>query len=250
MTTALTKHEPRGLTPATVGEAEKMAVMLSKSLLVPEAFRGKPADCFMAISYGLELGMTPVVALTSIAVIKGKPTLYAQSMVALVLRSGVCEYFRRVSSDSHHATYETKRKGDPEATRQTFDEAMAKAAGLSGGNWARYPQQMMEARAKAFLAKSVYPDILAGLMSAEEVQDLPTESSHLDAYVAPPAAEDTAVDAEVVETFDPMAAILECETMEALDALLPALKEMPAGEGRDKARELYMEHRGNLQGAA
>jgi len=50
----------------------------------------------------------------------------------------------------------------------------ARAAGLlekkAGNNWQTYPKRMLNARAKAFLARDVWPDLVAGLYSSEEME--------------------------------------------------------------------------------
>lgn len=274
MSTALTVVPPQaiaGLTPTSIDEATTLATMLSKSVLVPEHFRGKPSDVFMAVSYGLELGMPPVTSLMSIAVIKGKPALYAHAMVALVLDSGKCEYFRRVESSSRHAIYETKRRGNPEPLRYEFNEAMAKAAGLLGGMFSKYSQQMYEARAKAYLAKDCYPDVLHGLSSYEETEsEAPVAArSVVDEFSQPaPMAKPVAVavpveviEAEVVEEPAPIDVesdlvdepnlidqMLGTKSMEELDGLLPQLRTLKGAE-RDTAKAIYKQQRDTLQAA-
>lgn len=163
------------LVPRGFEEAEKYAEKLSKSTLLPEHFRGKPADIFWALMKGAELGVTPTQALENIYTVKGKPGLYADFMVALVLRSGLAEYFRVVEATEETATCETKRRGDPEPKSKTVTIEKAKKAGWYEQN-AKYktePEVMLAARAKARLAREVYPDVLRGMASIEELRDEP-----------------------------------------------------------------------------
>jgi hypothetical protein len=234
----MSKSTSLALTPQDVGEAQSMAETLSQSSLVPEAFRKKPSDTYMAITYGMELGMPPVTSLMSIAVIKGKPTLYAHAMVALVLNSEKAEYFHCVESDAKHAIYETKRKGSPTARRYEFNETMAKAAGLLGGNYSKYGQQMYEARAKAYLAKDVYPDVLHGMMSAEEAQEVEEYSAGADTSGFEAPEQVVAEYEEAEATTNTGVHILDLigmsETKENLEALRPRVRAM-AGDERKEA---------------
>ena len=261
-TEIVTPPQPIGLTPNSIHEAESMAELLASSSLVPDHFKGKPSDCFMAIAFGVELGIPPVTALTSIAVVKGKPTLYAATMVALILSSGKCKYFRRIKSDGNTAIYETVRRDDPEPMRYEFSQAHAKAAGLAegkGGMYGKYAKQMLEARAKSYLARDVYPDVLHGLSSYEEIDAMePKRAVDVDRFDKPAEG---AIDAESTECatgednseaekhvaeiraehgdgpdlFDQM---LGCKSVEELEGLRTQLAKLK-GADRTKALELY-----------
>ena len=63
------------LQPQTMDEAMKFSEVISKSGLVPKEYQGKPANCLVAIQWGMELGLAPLQALQNIAVINGKPSL-------------------------------------------------------------------------------------------------------------------------------------------------------------------------------
>jgi hypothetical protein len=179
--------------PKTFDEAQRMSAVYAKSNLLPVDLRGKEPDVFVTIMAGQELGLPPMASLRSIHVVKGKPVLSADAMVAVALRSGQCEYFRRVSADNISATYETKRVGS-EPTRATWTIEDAKTAQLlSNDNWKKYPRAMLKARCKAELARDVYPDVLAGVYEEGEAREFegPQEPSEY-------------IDAEVVERAEPI----------------------------------------------
>src|SRR5690349_15159458 len=125
MNTAADTSTALALIPKGIEEAERMATKLSKSEMLPPHFRDKPENVFWALAYGPEIAMTPVQSLQAIYVVHGRTGMYADAMVALILRSGKCDYFVCTSSDAKHATYETKRKGSPKERRLTvtIDEA-------------------------------------------------------------------------------------------------------------------------------
>lgn len=240
------------LVPRSIPEAEAMAKSLASSALVPEAFRNKPADAFMAIAYGLEIGIPPVSALRAVAVIKGKPTLYADAMVGLVLASGKAKYFTCVESDGIKATYETHRIGSPEPVRKSFSLDDAKAAGLlSNATYKSYPRQMLEARAKAHLARDQYPDLLHGIYSAEEVSEFNDErpTATVTQFRAPDAA---VIDAVVVEDnslAEKLAQrIIEAESLQVLAAAGADCGKLPKGsKERTTLRELYKSKKDQIE---
>lgn len=194
---AVTKTEgsalaPRGigfdLSPQTFEQAMTFSNMLAESDLVPKDFRGKPGNCLIAIQWGSELGLKPLQALSSIAVVNGRAALWGDAVIALVRSSPLCEYVHE-SDDGHTATCRSKRKGEKEHVT-TFSMDDAKQAGLAGkqGPWTQYPKRMRQVRARAFNLRDVFPDVLRGMPVAEEVQDMPTERHMGDVERVEPAA--------------------------------------------------------------
>lgn len=158
------------ITPKSIEEAERMSKTLSASQLLPDALRQKPADVLATVLAGAELGLAPMQAIRGIVIIKGKPTLAADTMGALVKRrSDVCEYLVLKESSSEKATYETKRKGDPAPTSMAFTIQDAQRAGLNGDNWRKYPQAMLRARCLSAICRAVYPDLCLGLYDPDEL---------------------------------------------------------------------------------
>ncbi|MFW9594501.1 MAG: recombinase RecT [Macromonas sp.] len=163
------------LAPSSLQEAMDFANMLSKSNLVPKDYQGNPSNCIIAMQWGFEIGLQPLQAMQSIAVINGRPAIWGDAMLALVRGSGLLEYIHEEPTDDG-CTVRIKRKGEPEAER-TFTKEDAKKAGLSGkqGPWTQYPKRMMQLRARAFALRDVFPDVLRGVFIAEEAQDMPSE---------------------------------------------------------------------------
>lgn len=167
----LVKSEKFTLTPSSFTEAIQFAETLSRSDIVPKDFKGNAGNILVAIQWGLELGLQPMQAMQNIAVINGRPSLWGDSVIALVKGSSLCEYiYETVENDI--ATCRVKRKGEDEQIR-TFSMEEAKKAGLSGkqGPWSQYPKRMLQMRARAFALRDVFPDVLKGMPIAEEVQD-------------------------------------------------------------------------------
>ena len=155
--------------PSNAEQAFAIAKTLVASRLLPKSI-GTPEAAFTIIMTGRELGLTAMQSLRSIHVIEGKPTLSADLMLALTKRSAECEWFRLVESTPEIATYETKRRGEPEATRMSFTIKEAQAAGLaSKENYKRHPTAMLRARCVAALARAVYPDLLLGVYETGEL---------------------------------------------------------------------------------
>lgn len=163
------------LAPRNMDEAFKFADMMSKSSMVPKEFQGNPGNIMVAVQWGMELGLQPMQAMQNIAVINGRPCLWGDAVIALVLASPVCEYVTETSTDTS-AICRVKRIGQDEQVRE-FTMAQAKIAGLAGksGPWTQYPKRMLQMRARSWALRDVFPDVLRGMAVAEEVMDTPTE---------------------------------------------------------------------------
>lgn len=174
VTEALVVREsaPPVIVPRTLGEMIDIAERIAKSNLLPEALRGKVPEVLMQIMAGQELGLYSMASLRSFHIIQGKPVMGADAMVAVVLGSGKAEYFRRVGEGSDKSvTYATKRRGGEEQ-RCTWTIEMAKVGALhTKDNWRTFPRAMLASRAKSELARDVYPDVLAGCYTVDEVRD-------------------------------------------------------------------------------
>lgn len=159
------------LSPRSLEEALKFADYLADSELVPKDFKGKPGNVLVAIQWGMELGLKPMQAMQNIAVINGRPSLWGDAVLALVLASPACEYVRE-TEERGIAVCRVKRRGDEEHV-QTFSDEDAKKAGLIGkqGPWSQYPARMKKLRARAFALRDKFADVLKGIPIAEEVMD-------------------------------------------------------------------------------
>lgn len=174
-TPASTALRPAGqfdLSPQTFDQALTFSNYLAESDLVPKDFKGKPGNCLIAMQWGSELGLKPLQALQNLAIINGRPALWGDAVIALVLSSSVCEYVTE-DDDGKTAYCRVKRKGAPEQVRSfSIDDAVK--AGLAGkqGPWTQYPKRMRQMRARAFALRDVFPDVLRGMPIAEELQDM------------------------------------------------------------------------------
>lgn len=166
------------LSPRTFQEALTFSEYLANSDMVPKAYRGKPADCLIAVQWGAEVGLKPLQALQSIAAINGKPSLYGDAGKALLLSHGciIEEDDIEVIKARGKAACTITRPGRP-PVRRTFSLEDAKTAGLLGkeGPWRAYQSRQMAWRAFWFAARDAAADLLRGMGGFEEAIDMPAE---------------------------------------------------------------------------
>jgi hypothetical protein len=162
------------LSPRTFEQALTLADYMANSEMVPKQYRGRPGDCFIAIQWGLEVGLKPLQAMQSIAAINGKPNLYGDAGKALLLAHGCIldEDDAEVVKANGKARCKITRPGRPPVQR-TFSLEDAKTAGLWGkeGPWRTYPYRQMAWRAFWFAARDAASDLLRGMGGYEEALD-------------------------------------------------------------------------------
>lgn len=181
---------PLAIVPKDLEEAWRISLAVEKSGIAPKGM-DKAEAIMVAIMHGLEIGLPPMAALQKIAVINGRPTLWGDGALGLVYRSGFLEEIdERIEGegDNRVAICEVKRKGQKLA-RRTFSVADAQRAGLwdtretvekwrdgkkqpvrNDAPWFKYPDRMMQMRARGFALRDRFPDVLGGLYLAEELQ--------------------------------------------------------------------------------
>ena len=159
------------------------AIALSDRMFKSRMFSGygSPEAVLATVMAGRELGLQAIASLRGFHIVEGKPTLAADLIRALVIKSGQARYFRCVERTEKKATFTTARKDDPQhEISLSFSVDEAKAAQLGGwdGNkfkpgsgWAKSPADQCVARASAKLARLAYPEVVFGLYDPSELAD-------------------------------------------------------------------------------
>lgn len=198
-----TQTQPRGLALQSVTDAMKFSETVANSDFAPKDFRGKPASCMLAIQCGAEIGLAPLQSLQSIAVVNGRPSVYGDAALAVCKASAVCEYvIESIEGDGEQmvATCTAQRRGYPQPTVVKFSVSDAKKASLWGksGPWSQYPRRMLQMRARGFALRDAFPDVLKGLVTAEEALDYPQPTVASEPVVVRPKFDDEPRPAKVV----------------------------------------------------
>ena len=263
METSLITTEQRhiGLTPQTIDEALRMADIMAKASIIPKDYQGNSGNILVAIQWGAELGLPPLQAMQSIAVINGRPSLWGDAVIGLVRGSGLLESIHEEVTDTQ-AICTVKRRGEDPAERQ-FTMEDAKRAGLLGkpGPWSQYPKRMLQMRARAWALRDVFPDVLRGVSVAEEAQDIPPERNMGPAEVIPsqPTTSRTeSIKAKLaarhtppVDTGPDLATTLkiieDAFTSEEMEQAAAVAKQLKSASDKDAARKAFASRKGALK---
>lgn len=165
-----------GLMPQNFEGLWNMAKIFAQSGMMPKGLE-KPEAVFTAVQYGLEVGLSPMQAVQNIAVVNGRPTIWGDAMLGLVRGSGKLAKIQEEitgDGDKQAAICRVWRVGEEEPVVSVFSMSEARHAGLSTkpGPWSQYPRRMLQMRARSFALRDMFPDVLKGLHSREEAQDI------------------------------------------------------------------------------
>ena len=190
---------------------KQQAEALVASGFLPQSVNS-PQKAVAIMTLGRELGVGAWAALSSINVIQGKPTVSPQLMLALINRSGQLDDMQ-MRDDGACCTVTMRRKGRTPHT-VTFSMQDATAMGLSNkDNWKKQPAIMRQWRAVAAAARVVFPDVVLGLYTPEELgaNVVADEQGNMTIVSAPEPplrlAEPPAIEGEIVHEEEPSASI-------------------------------------------
>jgi hypothetical protein len=193
----------QAIIPTTLGELAMVAAAVINGGMAPESYtvpdeQATKSRIMLGIMKGAEVGLPPITALSTIAIINNRPCIWGDGAQALILRSGVMsdyeetweggqekvgageEMHEPISADfpdTLTCVVRMWRSGIETAFEGRFSVRDAKRAHLWANTrkqpWLHFPRRMLKVRARAFAQRDGFADVLAGLSIREEIEDLP-----------------------------------------------------------------------------
>ncbi len=170
-----------------VADIEKMALAVAKSNL----FGVKTPEQAMALMLIAQAeGMHPAIAARDYHIIQGRPSLKADAMLARFQSAGGKVEWQEYT-DAKVVGVFSHPSGGSISVEWSMD--MANKAGLTKNpTWRQYPRQMLRARCISEGIRTVFPGVVSGFYTPEEVQDFAPEEKDVTPSTAPtPAAKPT-----------------------------------------------------------
>lgn len=173
--------DERGMKFSTMGEMYKFCQYVVNSGQFKDI--NTPEVALIRLQAGMELGLTPIWSLTNIMVTNGRPSVWGDALLGIVLSKPDCEdvieTFEGAEGDNFTAVCEVRRKGRLPVVRR-FSVADAKKAGIHGKNvHAAYPKRMLQMRARSWACRDSFADALRGLSVREEMRDITPERERM-----------------------------------------------------------------------
>ena len=180
--------------------------MFATSSLIPASYQGKPMDCAIAVEMANRMGVSPMMVMQNLYVVKGVPSWSGQACMSLIKASGEYRdvhhvYFGEKNTDSWGCKVVAMKKktGEeiigPEVTIQMAKDngwySKKDKYGNETSKWQSIPELMLAYRAAAFFARLHIPNSLMGCRVEGEAEDMQP--------AAPPKAVDAFAGQEVVE---------------------------------------------------
>lgn len=166
-----------------------MAELFLKSGIMPKDMNTKE-KVFIALQYGHELGLSPMVSVQNIAVINGRPSLSTSLIKALVFEADILDDYKEIELVKDNSvfgyTVTCKRKNFNNIFDATFSLDDALQAGLILGikdgkilaekaTWRGYTKDMLLYRAISRCLKKAVPEFFKGILTKEEAMDIDPE---------------------------------------------------------------------------
>jgi hypothetical protein len=184
---------PAAIVPTDIEQGFRLARAIAAARWAPVSYLVDPRNregafdeskILIGILHGLEVGLTPIAALQSIAVINGVPSIWGDGALAIVQASGLMEDFREepiydkpneigvARVIGYRCTAMRRGQATPISHQFTLQDAAAAKLLEKTGPWQQYRARMLQMRARAWTLRAGFADVLRGLTLAEEAQDL------------------------------------------------------------------------------
>lgn len=180
--TALAERpENQIILPGTMGQMQSMAEYISKSNIIPAVYQGKPANCFVALEFAQRIGCNAMMAMQNLDIIQGKPSWSSKFMIAVANDCGKYSPIRYEFSGTEGQddwgcrAYFTEIATGEKLTGVKVTMKMAKDEGWyskKGSKWQTMPELMLQYRSAAFLLRTYAPELVMGIHTVEEQQDM------------------------------------------------------------------------------
>ena len=157
-----------------------MAQTLSKSEIIPQSYKGKPADCLIAIDIANRLGLSPAIVMQNSQCVRGNFTWQGSACKAMIDGCGRYQKTRYVyvgeeGKDSYGCYLEAIDNDGDIIKGVPVTIAMAKKEGWynkDGSKWQTMSDLMLKYRAAAFFMRTECASIAMGFLTKEEVEDV------------------------------------------------------------------------------
>lgn len=154
---------------------QRKAKALASSDLVPREYQNNVANCMIALEVAQRTNSSPLAVAQNLNIIHGKPAWSSSFIIAALNACGRFSPLRFRIDGETCVAYAIDRESGEVIEGPPASIEMAKAEGWynkSGSKWKTMPDLMLRYRAAAFFGRLYAPDILMGMHTADEVQDI------------------------------------------------------------------------------
>lgn len=173
--------------------AMQMATQLSKSDMIPTTYKGKPENCIIALELSNRLKLSPFLVMQNMYIVQGKPSWSSSFIISCINGSGRFTGPLKFEMDANRTkcrAWAIEKASNAKLVGPLITMEMAQSEGWlnkNGSKWKTMPELMLRYRAAAFFGRLYCPEIINGMLTAEEAQDIrPLENSDVvDVFAEP-----------------------------------------------------------------
>jgi len=169
---------------SNIDEMKRWADTIINSGLLPNSIT-EPEQVITIVQHGKELGLTPHIALNNIHVIAGRPVISSSMLGAILKKHGVewiiaedfVTFDGPTGKPDKRTSYKFYWKSSVTGTvietmfSITWNQ-MTLAGYVDKQNWTKYPKEMMRARCLSYAVRALFPEVLLGMYSDMELNDI------------------------------------------------------------------------------
>lgn len=202
---------------------QRIAIPLSESQFIPEAYKKNVGDCVIAVEMAARLGTIPLAIMQNLCIVKGNPTWKSKFLIACVNKCGrysTLDYRITIEGCVGDVNYKTWEKGKDNKNHEVLKPferpeidnlvcvafATEKITGKvltsppvsirmaveegwymkDGSKWPTMPELMLRYRAASYWVSSFAPEISMGFRTVEEERDV-VDTDYVDLSQEQPA---------------------------------------------------------------
>lgn len=161
--------------------AWKMAGVMAKTSIVPQAYKENAGNCLIAIDIANRMGLSPIMVMQNSQVVQGNFTWKGSACKGLIDNCGRFSktkyvYIGEKGTDTWGCYLEAYDNQTEEVIRGAeVTIKMAKDEGWFGKNgskWKTMPELMLQYRSATFFARAYCPQALMGFYTTDEMVDI------------------------------------------------------------------------------
>lgn len=171
-----------------------MGKMFATSALVPQNYQGKPMDCAIAVDMANRMGVSPMMVMQNLYVVKGKPQWSGQACMSMIKGSSEFKnvlpvYEGEPNTDNWTCFIQAEHKatgqiinGTKVTIKMAKDEGWYSKKdkyGKETSKWQTMPEQMLAYRAAALFARVYLPNALMGVYVEGEAEDISAQEKQV-----------------------------------------------------------------------
>jgi hypothetical protein len=167
----------------------KVATAFSRSTIVPKDYQSKPDNCLVAIEMASTVGASALTVMQNLYIVHGKPSWSSQYIISQINACGrftplkwkINKTGKKVKSvkgeieNVEYIAYATEISTGEITESPVISIEMAISEGWynkAGSKWQTMPDLMGRYRSASFFGKLYCPEILNGLQTNDEIQDV------------------------------------------------------------------------------